>query len=311
MAATAIRRATHADQLREQARALERAADRLRDERMELLRESWSLVHEAERLESERPALTTVAEPTAAETDADLLGRVCEFLETGEGEWSSSDVAEHLAITQGRARAALTRLERIGMVARTGIKRGTRYRLTVEEEAPTPTVAETKVREFGNYRTLVRDAVIKLGTFGFVDLQRELPDLSEGTLRRWLRTLEDEGHVESVRAEGRNVYAYMKPEGTTPARPKRATPEQEATRMAALAPARATVAGTGRAVRSGASIVDALIREVRPYGVEVTFSAHRVEYRKDGRIIATSSKTPGASSLKGTRGELRRAGVPV
>lgn len=66
---------------------------------------------------------------------------------------------------------------------------------------------------------------------------------------------------------------------------------------------------SGRAMRTGSGIVDGLIREVRKQGVEVRKTAHKVEYLKDGRVIANSSKTPGASSLKQTRSELRKAGI--
>lgn len=314
MAATAtVDFRTDSDKLREQAKALQTKADKLSEQRMELLREVWALEADADRIDREaerertRPRLA-VAKAGNPETDTALLERVAEFLESVE-EASSTEVADHLAITQTRARTALARLEAIGMVRRSGLKRGTRYRLFDEyTDAPEPTHTENNVRAFGNYETVVRDAAIKLGVFEFVSLQRELPEISEGTLRRWLRTFEDAGMLEAEQIDGSKVYAYTKPEGSTPARPKIAPPEN-AVRVRERRSG--SVAGTGGRAGVGSPIVDALIREVRPYGVTFTTSKHRVEFRIDGVIVATSSKTPGASSLKGTRGQLRAAGVPV
>lgn len=302
---------TDAQVLRAQAKALQRAADKLADERMEILRESWAMEAEADRLEAEAPApVTILPRPVPeAEHDAALMTRVAELMALVNNDVTTAQVAEEMAISPTRARAVLARLERIGMVTRVGIKSATRYRLTAEAEAPTPEAStHAKVHEFGNYRVAVRDAAIRLGTFEIASIIEALPDLSEGTVRRYVKAMADDGLFEVERIDGRNVYTYSKPEGPTKARPKRATPEAEAVRDA---PSRGrVVAGAGRA-KVGSPVVDALIREVAPYGVTVTFSKHRVEYRLDGRVVATSSKTPGASHLDGTRKELRKAGVPV
>lgn len=317
MAATATTEfRTDSDRIREQAATLQKRADALYEQRMELLREVWAMEAEAERMDREderKPLPVKLAAASAAkpETDTAFLERVVTFLETMD-EASSSDVAEHLAVSQTRARTGLARLEAIGMVRRTGLKRGTRYRL-LDDDMPEPehTPAHDNVRTFGNYEALVRDAVVALDTFEFVDVQRRLPEVSENTLRRWLRAFEDRGWITSERVDGRNLYGYVPAEGHTAARPKNTTPEVLATREAGTATVRGGNGPSGRVARVGTPIVDALIREAAPHGVTVTFSAHRVEYRLDGRIVATSSKTPGASSLKGTRSQLRKAGVPV
>lgn len=314
MAATpatpAVEQRSDAQRLRDQAKSLHAHADALKEQRMEVLREAWSLEATADRLDAETTRPSTAPKLAVVgikhpETDTAVLERVAEFLATVEDATSAS-VAEHVNLTQTRARTALARLEAIGLVRRSGLKRGTRYMLIPEDSpAPEPTRAEDNVRAFGNYETLVRDAIVTLGTFDFSDLQLELGSVSENTLRRWLRSFEQAGMIESERVDGAKLYAYVKPEGDTRARPKHARPEDVARRTV-----RGAVAGTGRA-RVGTPLVDELIREASSYGVTWTTSKHRVEFRLDGRIVATASKTPGASSLKQTRADLRRAGVPV
>jgi FaeA-like protein len=129
---------TDAERLRAQAKAFQARAEALKVEALDLLRDSWALEREADNLETIQPARPKLAVAgVKTERDTALLERVAGYLSTVELA-ASSEVAEHVAITQTRARAALARLEAIGMVVRSGAKRGTRYRLTEETEVPTP-----------------------------------------------------------------------------------------------------------------------------------------------------------------------------
>jgi DNA-binding transcriptional ArsR family regulator len=306
-----------AERLRQQAKALQTRADRLADERLELLRESWALERDATRIEQAAEAAAAPvrrrqerARRRDQERDAEMLGKVCDLL--GQlGPLSTGDIGGHLNLTPARVRAILARLQDVGMVARSGVKRGTRYRLIADEEQAT---GRDNVREFGNYATAVRDAAIELGTFTIADLQAALPDLSEVTLRRWLAYLVEKGVLIVERVDGRNVWAYEAPEAGPTQRRKREAVEVEVARDAKIAvPERGqAVAGVG-AVREG-KLVGELLREVRAVApdVEVKRTAHTYTFRRDGRVISDCSSTPGkASHLGGTRKRLRDAGVMV
>lgn len=67
------------------------------------------------------------------EHDTVVMDRVCAVVEAA-GAVSSRYVAEHLDLPPARARAALARLVEVGAVVRTGVARGTRYALPVEDE---------------------------------------------------------------------------------------------------------------------------------------------------------------------------------
>jgi len=299
---TAARLLAQADALDERVRALRCQASDLSYDAMELRTE-------AERLT--REPVGFIARPEKPEaTQQRVLGVL-----TDAGALSISDLADHLNVSHTRLRQALATLEEAGLVRRTGIKRGTRY-IAVDDDAD-DAGAPDNVREFQTYETMVRDVAIKLDTFGLVDLQAELPTLSEGTLRRWLRRLEDRGGVQSERVGTSKVYAYVPPTNNAPAsRPRKPTPEKEAVRHAPdlFAGRRRgdVVAGT-RNTRVGSGIVNALIREVRAIApdVEIKRTSHKVAFMRDGVEISHCSSTPGASSLKKSRAMLRKAGVDV
>lgn len=294
-----------AERLRRQADALEERATALRAEARALGQEAIDLRVEADRLT--RAPLTILGAPPAKPESTEFLERVVGVLE-GVGPVAMRDLTEHLNATPARVRSALARLEELGTIRKTGIKRGTRYELTSEDD-DTEEAAKTPVR---SYEGVVRDAAIELDTFEFVDLQRALPDLSEATLRRWVRTLEDKGVFTAERVGNAKVYAYVPPEADGTKRRRYEAPEKEATRLAGPVHVRGdAVAGTGKGTRSGSSIVNELIREVRPFGITVEKTKHTVSFVRDGVVIANASSTPGASSLKQTRSELRKAGVPV
>jgi DNA-binding transcriptional ArsR family regulator len=300
---TAARLLAQADALDERVRALRCQASDLSYDAMEL------------RTQAERLTREPVAVRHRPETHEAFQRRVLDVL-SDAGALSISDLADHLNASHTRLRQALATLEEAGLIRRTGIKRGTRY-VAVGDDDDADAGVPDNVREFQTYETKVRDAAVKLDTFDFVDLQRALPDLSEGTIRRWLRRLEDRGVVQSERVGTGKVYAYVTPTNNAPSsRPRKPTPEKEAARLAPdiFAGRRRgdVVAGT-RSTRVGSGIVNALIREVRAVAPEVTIkrTSHKVVFMRDGVEIAGCSSTPGASSLKKSRSLLRKAGVEV
>lgn len=284
-----------AEDLRERAREAAREAAELRTQASNMLRTPVELIPKfAER-----------------ERDAALLQRVTETVRE-IGPCKSSAVADHLAISQMRALAALTTLEGGGAVKRTGLKRGTLWSLTEDT-----TLVGTGTRP--DARTLVRDAARKLGCFTFEEIRAELHYLSEVTIRTWLPKLVDDGQLTVEKVGVAKIWEYVKPKGPTLARPRQAPPEKVAVEHARLAASRGrSVRGTGRGVRSGNSLVNALLREIRSLGsdlngneIEIVKTSHSYTFRVDGAVVASCSRTPGASSLKGTRQELRRAGILV
>jgi DNA-binding transcriptional ArsR family regulator len=302
-----------AARLNAQADALDVRVRALRCQASDLSYEAMELRTQAERML--RAPVTITRRP---ETHEALQQRVLGVL-TDAGALSISDLADHLGtVSHSRLRQALATLEEAGLVRRTGIKRGTRYAAVDANADADAGAADTpdNVREFQSYETMVRDAAVKLDTFGLVDLQRELPDLSEGTIRRWLRRLEERGIVTAERIGVTKVYAYVPPENNAPAsRPRTETPEKAATRLApdVFASRRRGDVTSGRHTRVGSSIVNALIREVRGLDNAVTVkrTAHKIAFMRDGVEIAHCSSTPGASSLKQSRAALRKAGIPV
>lgn len=293
-----------AGRLLRQARALDTRAEALRNEARELAREATDLRIEAGRLT--RGPLEAAAAAGARGEDP-FTARVEAVLD-GSGALSMSDLTDHLNATPTRVRAALARLERDGRVARSGIKRGTRYRIVnADDEA-------ARVHDFRTYETMVRDAAVRLDTFEFVDLQRELSDLSEATLRRWLRRLQERGLFEAERVGTTWVYAYVSgdPASNPTHRPRHESPEAEARRLAGPERARGdAVMGTG-AMKLGRKEMDDLMREVRAHGVTVkkTHGGHLAWLCPSGATVRTAS-TPSSSSTDKIRKELRDAGVPV
>jgi DNA-binding transcriptional ArsR family regulator len=300
---TAARLLAQADVIDERVRALRAQASDLSYDAMEL------------RTEAERLLREPVVVRRRPETPEAFQRRVLGVL-SDAGALSISDLADHLNASHTRLRQALATLDEAGLVRRTGIKRGTRYMAVGDDDADDAGVPDN-VREFKTYETTVRDAAVELDTFDFVDLQRALPDLAEGTLRRWLRRLEDRGIVQSERVGTGKVYAYVTPTNNAPSsRPRTPTPEKEAVRLAPdmfAGRRRGTVVAGTRNTRVGSGIVNALIREVRAVAPDVTIkrTAHKVVFMRAGVEISHCSSTPGASSLKKSRANLRKAGVDV
>jgi FaeA-like protein len=284
--------------LREQADDLDRRGNELREEARELFKQAMLLRSAADRREANEPSATLARR--ALSDDARLLARVGDLLRNG-GPATSATVAEHLAITQPRARNALLRLEESGAVKRTGLGKGTIWAIADDDEIEA-------LPQHVSATTLIRDAGQRLGTFGFADLNDALPMLSETTLRRELPKLVRAGVFNEERVGNAKVWAFERPSGGPTHRPKHEPPERK---VIELARRQSQIAGTGRGPRASSSIVNELIREVLPLGVEVDRTKHQILFKVGGTIVSSCSKTPGASSLKETRSKLIAAGVPV
>lgn len=285
-----------ADRLRAQANALEARAE-------DLAREARELRVEAEDLREEADAMA------AGERTATAMDDVREFVDA-LGPVTVADTAEALGITPGRAREALERLRADGVVTRSGVTSGTTFRMATDGQRPTDELP------WKSYEGLVRDAIARLDTFAIADLRAELPDVGDATLRRWLKHWESKGVVTAAGYGRGRVYGYVPPEknGHAP-RLRRETPEAIARREAGpiLASRGQTVAGTGQTMRGGGKLVNELLREVRAFPrVTVQRRSHKYAFLIDGREVASCSSTPGAAtSLAGTRRQLRDAGVMV
>ncbi|HTE60866.1 MAG TPA: winged helix-turn-helix domain-containing protein [Solirubrobacteraceae bacterium] len=231
------------------------------------------------------------------------------------GRCSTGQIADHLALTQARVRACLAQLEKEGRVKRTGLGGGTMYALP-SDEGPA-------IRPGSSAKNMIRDAARTLDVFSYDEIKAEVAVLSDASLRKWLPQLVSDGTLQEELLDGkRKVYAYATPHRTgtthTAARPRQPLPEAVVIEHARRSPA--PVVGTGRGRRAGASIVTALLREVRSLNseladagieIEIVKTAHSFTFRKEGIVVASCSLTPGASSLSDTRRDLRAAGVPV
>lgn len=285
---------------------LREQAAKCREESKAARRRAHALMTEAIRLEREAEALAAVEglpqpmvrnewEPSER---ALLAGEVAEHLNhhrTRQGK-TSSELAAFFGVPPHRVRSALELAMECGFVRRTGLKRGTRYWATDKApETPDP---------FGQrWHERVRDEAIKLGTFTFAELGERLPEVSEATLRRWLRQLVDGGVFECERVGVTNVYAYLEP---TPEPVSNGASKTNATRRSGDR----AVAGTGRARRASRREVRDVIRSVEEQGATVKPVKHGFLIGRDGEVITS---VPGTASdhrsLKNATAALRRGGL--
>ena len=295
------------DELSEQAATLDRRAEQLRAEARELSQQAIDLRLEVERAGREPVRVTNFRKGIGVERDARFLARLGDLL--GQiGPCKSTMLAEHLNAPQTRVLAGLTTLERSGVVKRSGIRRGTIWGLTEDEDLNGHSADASAY-------TLVLNAGQKLDTFDVETIDAELPMLTTGAIRRALRELTDEGTFSVVKDGNRNIYAFERPEGKTVNRPKQPPPEQKVIEFARKSPLRsrgAPVRGSGRSKRSASSIVNELLRELKDWPiVEVSRHSHSYRFKIDGETISSCSLTPGASALGETRRRLRQAGIEV
>jgi hypothetical protein len=117
-----------------------------------------------------------------------------------------STIAEHVGddAPYQRTRGVLDKLMEMGLVVRTGLKRGTRYHVAGEDEDVDATPTRSR------YEELVRDVARELGTFTVQDVL-DAADISHATAARWLRAWVDAGALEVERVGQANVYAYVRP----------------------------------------------------------------------------------------------------
>jgi DNA-binding HxlR family transcriptional regulator len=285
---------------------LREQAAKCREESEAARQRARALLSEAIRLEREADALTAVEalpvrqvwEPSER---AVLAGEVAVHLShhrTRQGK-TSSELAMHFAVSPHRIRSALELAIECGFVRRTGLKRGTRYWATDKApDTPDP---------FGQrWHERVRDEAIKLGTFTFAELGERLPELSEATLRRWLKQLVEDGSFECERVGVTNVYAYVEPT-PEPVRAEGTERAEETCRQRDRA-----VAGTGGNRRAARREVRDVIRTVERQGATVREGKHSYVIERDGEVIDAIAKT--ASDTRSNRNlaaNLKRAGIEV
>lgn len=289
---------------------LRRRAEELRDTATQLEREARRLEYEA----SAGSVQHVTVNPHAARSrrckgkaiTARELDTVMDMLATLQPT-TSSVLAEHLNISVSQAQARLLRLEALGTARREGLKRGTRWFVRSDDDD------SVRLAHRQDHRVLIRDKGRELGVFTVREMCEALPDITEVTIRRWLRHYEDEGMFYAERVGTAKLYEFQKAEGPHVPRPKHTPIEREAVRTFSIPRLRGgvAIAGTGGGRVSGSKIVDELAREVRAYGVTTRKTKHRIDFIKDGKVIANSSSTPGASHLGQTRRQLIEAGVPV
>lgn len=165
------------------------------------------------------------------------------------------------------------------------------------------TVRPTVLRERPKYEVEVIKIAYELGreflTADVVDAGVPHP-----TALKWLKVWEERGALECVRVGNRLMWGLTDHVPEVVNRRKEETPEA---RVVRLTP-RGTVTGVG-SFRSGSKLVDELIRQVAPQGLRVRHRKHKFEFvTPEGDVVANCSTTPGASSLGGTRRQLRLAG---
>lgn len=283
----------------EQAEALETHASQLRDEATELNRQARELRTQYERHHRAPLEVLHADALKMAPADRKLASSVLRCLESS-GPCASSTVAEHVGITGQRAGAILRRMHEAGIVARAGMKRGSRWALAGDELPAVP-------HDRSDYRHLIRDAARRLGTFTIADIHAELPMLSDPTVRRHVNDLHEAGSLVVERVGKTKLYGWVRATGPTLARPRQATPEAEAVQTAR----RYAEATSGRRARTGNKRSDELLNAARAQGAEVIgFSGrNHAIVEKDGERTRVSMTPGGAGNAN--RHRLRKIGVKV
>lgn len=185
------------------------------------------------------------------------------------------------------------------------------YRLkTLAEQAGVRHVEVKQLRPKEPRRDLhkeVREVAYELTQAGNLFLTADVSialGITTQTALRYLREWEAHGMLECTQEGTSFLWGRVVHESEPVNRRKEQAPEMAVVHEFK----RQEVAGTGRA-RTGSPLVDQLIREVAPQGVTIKRRKHKVEFVKDGQVLANASSTPGASSLKKTRGQLRQHGI--
>lgn len=299
------------DELRKRAAGLDERVGTLRDEARALACTAASYRAQAREIEAEEARRTQ--EPLRRLNGSRALGEmVLEVLEACDDPQPISVLVTILGEDPNTIRPVLEQLGEAGLVVRTGLKRGTKYRVAREGEEVDSTVPNGQ-----RYEVAVRDAARRLGTFTLAEIAEEFSDVAEQTVYRWLRAWVEQGALEVERVGKLNVYAYAKPEApaNAPTHAPRSAPKPwERPKDAPPLPTRGmAVEGTGGARKLGShKALNALAREAAQYGVKVERAGggHLRWVLPDGRWTQSSS-TPSGNSMVITRKNLRALGVPV
>jgi predicted ArsR family transcriptional regulator len=211
-----------------------------------------------------------------------------------------STIAEHTGIEIDRARRQLGKLRERGIVELSGMKRGAIWML--------PGQGEALPADRSNYRHLIRDAAQKLDTFTRPEIEAELPQLANATIRRHLNELVDDGVLERERVGKPFLYSFVKAEGPTPARPRQATPES----LVIDRRFRGSVTTGRRLRRSGREVRDT-IRQVESQGAQIREAKHGyLVVKPDGTVADSVPKTTSDwRGMKNLRATLKRHGYDV
>lgn len=286
--------------LRELADASVAEAERLYESAKAKRVEAIRLRREADALEQALALAPPVEHMPSAR--AELAGEIAAYLARCRKPKSSTEVADFVGVSAGRAREALAFLVECKMVHRTGLKRGTRYRILRDGEA-----APAEPQPFGqrweeHVRDIVCDLGGSLGVFTLADVQAELEHVSPVTVRRWVTVLADKGILAVERVGNRNVYAYEPPEASP------------APRRVETAPGRrrgsVVIQGTGKGGQPARSEVRKMVRAAEAQGAEVKPQKHGYAIVKDGETVASIPRTPSDHrSLKNARAVLKSAGI--
>jgi predicted transcriptional regulator len=282
------------DALRARAQACRDQADALRDEQRRLHVEASRLEREAEALEgSERLRAMLVPPPSAR---ASLAGEIAAYLARCRKPKSSSEVAEHFAVSVARARRSLELLTEIGMAHRSGLKRGTRYRILRDgEQAP------DEPRPFGErWHEYVRDVALRLETFTTAEIVSAIPEVAPATIHKWLGRLVADGILTRERVGRGWLYAYETPQAPELVVEVKASKPRGADRA---------VSGTGKSKYARTEVAE-VVRIARAAGAEIKPQKHGYAVIVDGEIVEAIPRTPSDHrSLKNTRSALKRNGV--
>jgi DNA-binding MarR family transcriptional regulator len=218
-----------------------------------------------------------------------------------------STIAEHLAVSEGVARARCLRAEELGLVYRTGQRKGTRWSLVTDSGETSEESIKRSAEE------LVRDSAVKLGAFTV----RELADdsgVTYATASRWAKEFTQREWFTVVTVDGRQLYEYVPPEQRTHAR-RRFTPAEVQVVQRRVSGGQAN--GVSRVAAARGSAARRLAREVIAAGgtIDTGSSArggkHLKVRDKDGKYIGTLPKTTWDGSAKAARDQLRKQGLEV
>lgn len=285
--------------LRERAAECEARADDLRERSRAVRVEAMRLRREADALENAARLTPVDVGEGSKDARAEYARELATWLARCRKPKSSTEVAEHFNWPISRTRGALDLLVEKEIVLRTGLKRGTRYRLKREGEVvshPKPTGQR--------YHEVVRDHAVRLGTFTIAEIWAELPELSMAALRRWLAKLVEDGVLSVERVGTSNLYAYEDAPNTAPTH----RPRGEIDIVPAVA-RRSVVEGSG-ARRIARREVRELVEAAQAQGADIQLRKHGYAVVFNGETVTSVPRTPSDHrSLKNVRAKLRRAGI--